>query len=92
MTSTKGEGMTEATKDLTMDYVERRSKFKKRAEGNLNRALNSFKQLQRCANRNIYAYDDKQIETIVAELRRGVDEVERAFTASGGEGRRWVEL
>ena len=39
------------TTDLTIEYVERRAKFKKRAESNLNRTLHNFKQLERCSNR-----------------------------------------
>lgn len=85
--------MTDATTDLTIDYVERRAKFKRRAESNLNKkVLDGFKQLQRCANRSRYAYDDQQVEKILLEIRQGVTDLERAFTDAGGEGRKWVEL
>jgi hypothetical protein len=78
---------------LTLDYVEKRAKFKKRAEYNLNKKiLDGFKQLQRCANRSRYAYDEQQVEKMVLELKQGVADVERAFRDSGGEGSRWVEL
>jgi hypothetical protein len=83
--------MTES--DLTIDYVEKRAKFKKRAEYNLNKKiLDGFKQLQRCANRSRYAYDEQQTEKLMLEIKQGVADVERAFRDSGGEGRRWVEL
>lgn len=83
--------MTE-TADLTTEYLEKRAKFKRRAESNLNRCLDNYKQLKRCANRRIYAYDEQQIEKLVAELRRGVDEVERTFRQREPAGKVWVEL
>jgi hypothetical protein len=79
--------------DLTIEYVERRAKFKKRAEYNLNRkVLDGFKQLTRCANRRIYAYDEEQVSRLLLELKQGLGEVERAFHDAGGEGAKWVEL
>jgi hypothetical protein len=81
------------TEDLTIDYVERRAKFKKRAESNLNKkVLDGFKQLQRCANRNRYAYDEQQVEKILLEIKQGLADLERTFRDAGGEGRKWVEL
>jgi hypothetical protein len=82
-----------STADLTTEYIEKRAKFKKRAESNLNRGLDVFKQLQRCANRKIYAYDEAQVGKILFELRRGLDEVEKAFATDEGETKKaWVEL
>lgn len=80
------------TIDLTTEYLEKRAKFKRRAESNLNRCLYNYKQLKRCANRRIYAYDEQQIEKLLTKLRDGVDEVERAFRQGEPAGKVWVEL
>ena len=81
------------TENLTTEYIERRAKFKKRAESNLNKkVLDGFKQLQRCANRNRYAYDEQQVEKVLLEIKQGLADLERTFRDAGGEGHRWVEL
>lgn len=78
---------------LTLEYIERRNKFKKRVETNLNnKVLDGLKQLGRCANRNIYAYDEKQVERLFLEIDTAVAEMKRAFTSTGGEKGRWVEI
>lgn len=83
----------DVTTGLTMDYIERRAKFKKRAEANLNKkVLDGLKQLQRCANRRIYAYDEQQTEKIMTEIRNAVSDLERTFREQGVEGRPWVEV
>ena len=85
--------MTTQSDGLTMDYIERRAKFKKRAEHNLNvKILDGLKQLKRCANRNIYAYDEQQVEKILAEIKNAVSDAERHFREQGVEGRPWVEV
>ena len=79
--------------NLTMQYIERRAAFKKRAESNLNKkVLDGLKQLSRCANRRIYAYDDEQVAKIMLEIKQAVADLDRTFAEAGGEGRKWVEL
>ena len=79
--------------DLTMDYIERRAAFKKRAESNLNKkVLDGLKQLSRCAQSKIYAHDEQQVEKIMLEIKQAVADLDRTFTEAGGEGRKWVEL
>ena len=85
----------DGTADMTIDYVARRAKFKKRAEYNLNKkVLDGLKQLTRCANPRIYAYDQEQVGKLLLEIKQSLADVERAFRDAGGEGsgRRWVEL
>lgn len=83
-----------STTDLTAEYVTKRAKFKKRAEANLNKkVLHGLKQLQRCANRRIYAYDEKQVETLVFQIEVALAEVKKAYATDEGETKgRWVEL
>jgi len=82
-----------STSNLQLEYIEKRAKFKKRAEYNLNsKILDGFKQLTRCANRGRYAYDDEQVQKILLEVKQATSDLERAFSDAGGEGRRWVEL
>jgi hypothetical protein len=85
--------MTETT-DLTTAYIEKRAKFKRRAEANLNRkVLHGLKQLERCANGKIYAYDEQQVERIFSEIDLAVAEAKKAFATDAGESKnRWVEL
>lgn len=64
---------------LTVEHVERRAAFAKRVNSNVAKFRDGSKQLVRCANRNLYSYDRADIDTVVAELRRCVDEVEVAF-------------
>lgn len=79
---------------LTTDYIERRAKFKRRAEANLNRkVLDGLKQLGRCANRKIYAYDEAQVETMILKIETALAEMKRAYVTDEGDSRnRWVEL
>jgi hypothetical protein len=85
--------MTETT-DLTMEYLSKRAKFKKRAESNLNKkVLDGLKQLERCANRKIYAYEDEAVERMFNEIETAVLTARKAFASDAGESkRRWVEL
>lgn len=80
--------------DLTTDYIEKRSKFKRRAEGNLNnKVLNGLKQLGRCANRRIYAYDEQQVEKMFTEIDSAVLELRKRYAEELGETQgKWVEL
>lgn len=82
------------TGDLTMDYIERRAKFKKRAESNLNgKVLEGLKQLGRCANRKIYAYDDEQVEKLFQSIETSLLDARKKFAEQSGETRGvWVEL
>lgn len=64
---------------LTVEHVQRKAAFVKRVNSNINKFRDGSKQLARCANRNLYSYDRADVETILAELRRSVDEVEAAF-------------
>jgi hypothetical protein len=85
---------TTSTDDLTVTYIEKRAKFKKRAEANLNKkVLDGLKQLARCANRKIYAYAETQIEKIFAQIDAAIIEARKAFATDEGETRKaWVEL
>lgn len=85
--------MTETT-DLTAEYITKRAKFKKRAEANLNKKiLDGLKQLERCSNRKIYAYEDEAIERMFTEIETAVLAARKAFASDTGESKkRWVEL
>ena len=80
--------------DLTTEYLEKRAKFKKRAESNLNKkVLDGLKQLERCANQKIYAYENEAVDRMFTEIESAVLEARRAFATDAGESRRrWVEL
>jgi hypothetical protein len=82
------------TTDLTTAYIERRAKFKKRAESNLNKkVLDGLRQLGRCANRKIYAYDEQQVETMISQIELALAEMKKAYATDAGETKgRWVEL
>lgn len=82
------------TTDLTTAYIEKRAKFKRRAETNLNnKVLDGLKQLGRCANRRIYAYDEQQVETIISQVELALAEMKRAYAEQAGErGKPWIEL
>jgi hypothetical protein len=83
-----------STADLTAEYLEKRGKFKKRAESNLNKkVLDGLKQLERCANRKIYAYEDEAVERMFTEVEAAVIAARKAYATDNGETkRRWVEL
>lgn len=83
-----------STTGLTIEYVERREKFKKRAEANLNKkVLDGLKQLSRCANRKIYAYDEQQVERIFTTIETALVEARKAFATDEGETKsKWIEL
>jgi ribosome biogenesis protein Nip4 len=83
-----------STADLTTDYIEKRAKFKKRAEANLNKkVLEGLKQLGRCANRKIYAYDEQQVEKLFTQIEAAVIEARKSFATDSGETKKtWVEL
>lgn len=83
-----------ATTDLTAEYLTRRAKFKKRAESNLNnKILDGLKQLERCANRKIYAYEDEAVERMFTEIETAVLAARKAFATDTGESKkRWIEL
>lgn len=80
--------------DLTTDYIERRRKFKKRAETNLNnKVLDGLKQIGRCANRKIYAYDEQQAEKLFQAIDVALMDARKKFAEDAGETRKaWVEL
>lgn len=82
------------TTNLTTEYIEKRAKFKKRAESNLNKkVLDGLKQLERCANRKIYAYEDETVDRMFTEIEAAVLAARKAFATDDGESkRRWVEL
>jgi ribosome biogenesis protein Nip4 len=84
----------DATSDLTTDYIERRAKFKKRAETNLNRkVLDGLKQIGRCSNRKIYAYDEQQVEKLFQAVEAALFDARKKFAEETGETRGvWVEL
>ena len=73
--------MSDSTTDrgLTVDYVERTAAFNKRVNANVAKARDAAKQLSRCANRKLYAYDTDDAETLLAELERCGAEVREAF-------------
>lgn len=64
---------------LTVEHVERRSAFAKRVNANIAKFRDGAKQMSRCANRRYYSYDRDDVATILAEMRRCVEEVEVAF-------------
>ncbi len=82
------------TNDLTVEYLTKRAKFKKRAESNLNKkVLDGLKQLERCSNRRIYAYEDETVERMFTEIEAAMIAARKAFATDAGETkRRWVEL
>lgn len=64
---------------LTVEHVERRAAFTKRVNANIGKFRDGGKQLARCSQRKLYAYDQDDVATILAEMRRCVEEVEIAF-------------
>jgi hypothetical protein len=67
------------TGGLTIEHVERAAAFNKRVNANVAKIRDASKQLQRCANRKLYAYDEQDVATILAEARNAIDELEAAF-------------
>lgn len=67
------------TGGLTVEHVQRAGAFNKRVNANVAKIRDASKQLQRCANRKLYAYDEQDVATILDEARRAIDELEAAF-------------
>jgi hypothetical protein len=70
-------------KESSMQKVERnetpKDKFKRLATLRTNEILKRLKTLGNCANRQVYEYSEKDIETIFSVIERKVKEVKTKF-------------
>ena len=70
---------------LTADYVERSRKFHLRVNANVAKVRDAAKQLGRCANKGIYAWQPEDAQTIIEELEANVAAVREAFERTTDE-------
>lgn len=60
--------------------MEKRERFKKLATKRTNEVLYRLKVLGNCSNRQLYDYDEKDIEKIFSEIEKKVKEAKGKFT------------
>jgi hypothetical protein len=58
---------------------EKRQRFKKLATLRTNAVLHRLKVLGNCSNRQLYEYDEKEIDKIFSEIEKKVKEVKSKF-------------
>jgi len=64
----------------------KRDRFKRLASHRTNEVLHRLKVLGNCSNRQLYDYDEKDIEKIFAEVERKLKEIKSKFQFSGKKG------
>lgn len=63
----------------------KRERFKELAPKRLRTVLKAYKVLKNCAAKSNYEYTPNEAEQIIAHLRKGLDQVEAAFTQKAGD-------
>ncbi len=58
---------------------DKRDRFKKLATNRTNAVLHRLKVLSNCSNRQLYEYDEKEIDKIFSEIEKKVKEVKSKF-------------
>jgi hypothetical protein len=67
-----------------MSINEKRERFKKLATTRTNEVLYRLKVLSNCSNRQLYSYDEKEIDKIFSEIERKVKAAKAKFTYTKG--------
>ena len=65
--------------EITLTSEHPRDRFKRLATTRTNIVLKRLKVLGNCSNRNIYEYDEQDIEKIFSEIERKVKETKAKF-------------
>jgi hypothetical protein len=60
--------------------MEKQERFKKLAAARTNEVLYRLKVLSNCSNRQLYTYDEKDIEKIFSEIEKNVKQAKAKFT------------
>jgi len=65
-----------------MNNVEKRDRFKKLATKRTNEVLYRLKVLSNCSNKQLYEYDEQDIDKIFSEIEKRVKAAKAKFTFS----------
>ena len=68
------------------ELSEKRGKFVRLAEGRTQSALDAIRKIGNLSNQRAYDYNDADIKKIIKALREAINDVERKFGSSSGDG------